>query len=83
MMDNNHLLEILYGVFAKDTNSFLNFVLIEKDIAISCENSEKDYHFAEISTQLDFIYKKIEEDARRASSQKVELLKITNIIYDD
>lgn len=58
MMDNNHLLEILYGVFAKDTNSFLNFVLIEKDIAISCENTEKDYHFAEISTQLDFIYKK-------------------------
>ena len=82
-MDNKFILNVLYGVFAKDANSFSIFLQEEKEQALKCSSNEMLKHFNEINEQLEFVYTKIEEDAVKASSQKVELLNITNVIYND
>ena len=71
-MDNKFILNVLSGVFAKDAKQ-----------ALKCSSNEMLKHFNEINEQLEFVYTKIEEDAVKASSQKVELLNITNVIYND
>lgn len=40
-------------------------------------------YFKEISMQFAYILDKIEEDAKRASSHKVELLNLSDVIFDD
>ena len=82
-MDNKFILNVLYGVFVRDTNSFSIFLQEEKEQALKCSSNEMLKHFNEINEQLEFVYTKIEEDAVKASSQKVELLNITNVIYND
>ena len=89
-MDNKFILNVLSGVFAKDANSFSIFLQEEKEQALKCSkqalkcsSNEMLKHFNEINEQLEFVYTKIEEDAVKASSQKVELLNITNVIYND
>ena len=80
-MDNKFILNVLSGVFAKDANSFSIFLQEEKEQALKCSSNEMLKHFNEINEQLEFVYTK--EDAVKASSQKVELLNITNVIYND
>ena len=82
-MDNKFILNVLSGVFAKDANSFSIFLQEEKEQALKCSSNEMLKHFNEINEQLEFVYTKIEEDAAKASSQKVELLNIQNVIYND
>ncbi len=82
-MDNKFILNVLSGVFAKDANSFSIFLQEEKEQALKCSSNEMLKHFNEINEQLEFVYTKIEEDSVKASSQKVELLNITNVIYND
>ena len=82
-MDNKFILNVLYGVFVRDTNSFSIFLQEEKEQALKCSSNEMLKHFNEINEQLEFVYTKIEEDAVKASSQKVELLNIQNVIYND
>ena len=90
-MDNKFILNVLYGVFVRDTNSFSIFLQEEKEQALKCSSkqalkcssNEMLKHFNEINEQLEFVYTKIEEDAAKASSQKVELLNIQNVIYND
>ena len=82
-MDNKFILNVLYGVFVRDTNSFSIFLQEEKEQALKCSSNEMLKHFNEINAQLEFVYTKIGEDAVKASSQKVELLNITNVIYND
>ena len=79
-MDNKFILNVLSGVFAKDANSFSIFLQEEKEQALKCSSNEMLKHFNEINEQLEFVYTK---DAVKASSQKVELLNITNVIYND
>ena len=82
-MNERFILNVLYGVFVRDTNSFSIFLQEEKEQALKCSSNEMLKHFNEINEQLEFVYTKIEEDAVKASSQKVELLNITNVIYND
>lgn len=83
-MNERFILNVLYGVFVRDTSSFSLFLQLEKEQALRCQNfDEMINHFRKIDEQLEFVYTKIEEDAAKASSQKVELLNITNVIYND
>ena len=82
-MNERFILNVLYGVFVRDTNSFSIFLQEEKEQALKCSSNEMLKHFNEINEQLEFVYTKIEEDAAKASSQKVELLNIQNVIYND
>lgn len=83
-MNEKFILNVLYGVFVRDTNSFSLFLKLEKEQALRCKDfNEMITHFKIIAEQLEFVYTKIEEDAVKASSQKVELLNISNVIFDD
>ena len=76
-MKNNILKEVLYSVFAEDTNAFKAFIDAEYLQAITCLDSEKDKILTEIDNQLDYIFARIKaEGACTAPSKKIELLTI-------
>ena len=76
-MKNNILKEVLYSVFAEDTNAFKAFIDAEYLQAITCLDSEKDKILTEINEQLDYIFKRIKaEGASQAPSKTIEFLEI-------
>ena len=58
-MDNKFILNVLYGVFVRDTNSFSIFLQEEKEQALKCSSNEMLKHFNEINEQLEFVYTKL------------------------
>ena len=76
-MKNNILKEVLYSVFAEDTNAFKAFIDAEYLQAITCLDSEKDKILTEIDNQLEYVFKRLKaEGACVAPSKTTEFLNI-------
>ena len=82
-MKNNILKEVLYSVFAEDTNAFKAFIDAEYLQAITCLDSEKDKILTEIDNQLEYVFKRLKaEGASHAPSKNIEFLEIMKHTYN-
>ena len=82
-MKNNILKEVLYSVFAEDTNAFKAFIDAEYLQAITCLDSEKDKILTEIDNQLEYVFKRLKaEGAPTAPSKTTEFLNIMKHTYN-